>query len=672
MQTDLTNMLTAPAYAALPQEQRNRCLAALNCLENLPAKGRLTGRGGALERLAAALGCSVKTATRLYYAYKRMGSWEVFVDGRSAQAARMETEGARSPRFAAWVAQVFEGNQRSTAAAVAEIHRMFRMGTVVIPGFERHPGGYVPKGCSESSLRAKIRRAELANVRLGLGKAAKAQVPALMTRANLLPGQVYEFDDMWHDHLVVAGGQLVRVLEFGVVDVASGCRVHWGHLPALRKADTDKARQGLTQAHFILFLAYLLRYVGYHKDGVRLVMEHGTATLPERVAVLLRGAIPNLELVMGGMHDQEQRQLQGYAGSRHGNPRTKTHIESQHNGIHNLLAHLPAQVGMDRQHHPEGTYGMMKAQEQVELWRERLTQAGRPDLAAALQNHFLTMAQFSELLLVAYNLFNRRTDHRLEGWERNTELEYQVGPGVWMPASQLTAGGTQPLSPLLADAVRQNPALVREVKLSPQAVWERGKGELARIPLALYVELLALASTDREKSLGRTVRVRGGLVTVQNRLISPEPLHYQAECYTPAGRRILLGEGEEVRVVMNPYATESLVLLGERGEVLGECPQYTRADLGDMEAVYAQIGRTREVQVARQAQQRARWQGERGRVEAIHAANRALVAGVQGTPASSDGRTPSSYAEATPLRNSGESDVVAEAMREAGIDIFGI
>lgn len=658
MNTDLNAMLADEEFAALPQVQRERCLAALNCLENLPAKGRVTGTGGALDKLAHALACSVKTAARLWYAYRGRQDWRVFVDGRSKPAAALETAGANSPRFKAWVARMFETNQRSTAATVAEIQRMFRLGSVVIPGFEKHPGGFVPKGCSETSLRAKINAAQLANIRLGLSKAARRQLPALMTRANLLPGQVYEFDDVWHDHYVVSGKQVVRVLEFGAVDVASACRVHWGHIPAtVAETENGPKRDGLKQAHFILFLAYLLRYVGYHKDGVRLVMEHGTATLPERVRALLEGSIPGLTVVMGGMHDQEQMRLQGYAGSRHGNPRAKTHIESQHNGIHNLLGHLAGQVGMDRQHHPEATYGMIKAQEQVELWRDRLVQAGRSDLAAALQNHFLTMPQFSELLITAYTLFNSRTDHKLEGWERNTQLEYQVAPGIWQPASLLTNNGATRLPALIAAAAQANPALVREVKLSPRDVWERGKADLARISLPLYVELLRMAGGN----LDRRTKVHGGLITLQNRYISPAPIHYQAACITMQGRRILLGEGEEVRAVLNPYAPEALVLLDERGGILGECPQAVRADLGDMEAVYAQIGRTQAENVARMAQQRARWQGERARVQSIHAANRALMEEAALLPVGAKRKN----------LPPGQADIVSDAMAASDIDVFG-
>lgn len=659
MQTDLTPMLAADDYAALPEPQRLRCLAALNCLETLPAKARITGPGGILAALARALSCSMQTARRLYYAYQKRQDWRVFVDGRTTPAAQLETGGANSPRFIAWVAKMFETNQRSIAAAVADIHRIFLTGAAVVPGFETWTPGTIPPGCSETALRNKINRAELANIRLGLTKSQPRQLSVMLTRANLLPGQVYEFDDVWHDHLVLAGTQLVRVLEFGAVDVASGCRVHWGHIPATITETADgKKRDGLRQAHFILFIAYMLRYVGYHKDGVRLVMEHGTATLPTPVRELLEAAIPGLTIVMGGMHDQEQKLLQGYAGSRHGNPRTKTHIESQHNGIHNFLGYLTGQVGMDRQHHPEATYGMIKAQEQVEKWRERLLQAGRTDLAGALQNHFLTMPQFSELLITAYTLFNARTDHSLEGWERNTQLEYQVAPGIWQPASLLTNNGANPLPPLIAAAAQANPALVRETKLSPRDVWERGAANLTRIDLPLYVQLLRMAGGNFD----RKTKVRGALITLQNRYISPAPIHYQAACITPAGRRILLGEGEEVRVVLNPYAPEALVLLDERGGILGECPQAVRADLGNMEAVYEQIGRTHAENVARQTAQRARWQGERTRVESIHAANRAIM--------QQAGLAPRTAPRAKALPPA-QADVVADAMAATDIDVFG-
>lgn len=615
MQTDLATMLASPEYAALTDAQRTRCRVALNCLESLPAKLSPTAPDGIGSRLSRAIGCSIKTALRLYYAYKNEGRWQVFVDRRTTPAVQLARGGANCARFRAWVQQMVEANQRSTQAAITEIHRAFLSGAVSIPGFEGWRGGSIPTGVSETALRGKIKRWCVKNVRQGLKANAQHMLGPLTTRVGLRPGAVYMFDDVWHDNLVQVGAQSVRVLEFGALDVASACRVHWGHIPALLRAtDTKVKRDGLTQAHFVLFLAHLLYHIGYHRDGCTLIMEHGTATLPKGMAEYLQAAVPGLSIRMGGITGTAQRLLGGYTGQVGGNPRGKTHLESSHNGIHNLLAYLPGQVGKNRQSIQEATYGRQKEQHLLEQWREQLQERGRADLAAALCNHFLTYAQFNEILLLAYINWNSRRQHKLEGWSRNTVLEYQTAPNQWQPADTLT------ITPLMAEMVRANPALVREVKLSPAEVWERGRSELVRIPVSVYVDLLRSC-----KEFGREARVYGGLIKVQSKLVSPEPLVYLASVVTPDGRTLLLGEEERVNILFNPYAPESIMVLDDKGRIIGEAELWKRVPLADAEALHEQIGRAAAVNARRLAAQRANWQGETDRVAAIRERNRALA-----------------------------------------------
>lgn len=617
MQTDIAEMMGCAEYAALPEVQRGRCRRGLNCLEALPEGLSPTAPGGIGARLAAALGVSEKSALRLYYAYREQRRWQVFIDRRTTPQVQMARGGANCARFKAWVQQIVEANQRSTAAAITEIHRAFyaKRGAVLIPGFEEHEGGFVPSGCSVSSLRAKIQRWCLKNVRQGLKSNAEHQLSTLTTREGLKPGQVYMFDDVWHDNLVQVGPQAVRVLEFGALDVASACRVHWGHIPALLRAtETKVKRDGLTQAHFVLFLAHLLYHIGYHKDGVTLIMEHGTATLPKGAAELLCACVPGLSIRMGGITGIAQKLLGGYTGQVGGNPRTKAHLESSHNGIHNFLAWLPGQVGKNRQSIQEATYGRQKEAHLLAQWREDLCERGREDLAAALVSPFLTYAQFNELVLLAYMNWNSRREHRLEGWSRNTVLEYMTAPNQWLPADRLQ------MTPLMAEMVRANPSLCREVKLSPAEVWERGKGELVRIPQSVYVDLLRTC-----KGLTREARVYGGMFKVQDKLLAPQPMVYLGEVITPDGQRRLLGEDTRWQVLLNPYSEEGIMVLDERGCVVGEAPLYKRVPLADEAALHEQIGRVASVNARRLAAQRANWQGETERVAAQRAANRAIA-----------------------------------------------
>lgn len=651
-------MLNCADYAALPAGQRERALRALNCLEAMPAVLPCGGAGGRYARLAAALGMSQKQATKLYCRYVKAQDWRVFVDRRKAVAreAELPLQGVACRAFADWLAKKVEANQRSTRMALKEVVRVFMTcpPPEVIPGFEQHPGGFLPEGCSMTSLRARLgrvaARSTAAAVRYGLKATAAHRLSVFTTRRGVLPGQCYEFDDVWHDHLVVARGQMVRVLEFGCLDLASGCRVHWGHIPALKtRTETREKRDGLTKAHFMLFLAYVLRYIGYHPAGCVLKMEHHTATVDEQTAAFLEAACPGLRVERGGIIGTEQRKLGGYAGNVGGNPRRKAAIESSHNGLHNFLATLPGQVGPNRQQTQEATIGRQKEQQQVERWRERLVAANRPDLAEALSNHFLTMGQFSELLLTAYRIWNSRRDHDLEGWQDRMMLEYRVGD-LWYPAAQLT----EEQRAAVAAAARSGLPLVREVRMSPMEVWEAGRKELRRCSLGVYVELLR-----RVPGCCKRVKVYGGTLRVQDKVVAPEPLYYRAEMFTPLGRTLLLGEDEEVELLLNPYGPRvAAVLDPQTGEVLGECPQIERVGALDRAAIEQEMGRVAGFNARRLEPQRIRWEADTELAAARREHNRALA--VEGGAARVLG-----YARPTPR------PAAPQLSKACGVDVFG-
>ena len=580
------------------------------------------------------------------------------VDGRALPPAEYADSGPRCERFRAWVVTMYEANQRSSRMAIRAIHSIFRHGGAIVPGFEDWPHygcGRIPTGCSESSLYALLQahsKRELLIARQGYKAAASMRLPVLTTRRGIAPGSLYMFDDVVHDHLVLVGGQAARILEFGCFDVASACRIHWGNTARITQA-TGK-RQGLTQKMFVMFIAYVLRYIGYNLAGCTLVMEHNTASLPDETVALLKSSGLGISVRMGGIEGGRQRWIGGYNGQMGGNPRGKAGIENSHSPLHNLLGDLPGQVGKDRQHIREATYGVVKAQEQVERWRGQLRAMGRDDLADALANHILTYRQFNELLAIKYALWGSRTNHELEGWEDHTTIEYQTGPNQWTPAEVLTSGGTRPLSPVLVEAVRTNPDLVRERRLSPAEVWESGKGDLVRIPL--YVDLI-----KGDKMFGQTVTVRGCLLTVQDKYVSPGKLHYLAEVYCD-GRKQLLEDGRKVRVVLNPYHTGTLIVLDDTGRILGEAPLYSKVSPLDTEALHEQMGRVDSINVRRDQLMRARYESEGARVAGINEHNRTLakqggVYGRRAQIAATSTQTPADKAAVTRAANRSEIDV---------------
>lgn len=52
-------------------------------------------------------------------------------------------------------------------------------------------------------------------------------------------------------------------------------------MPFVTLPDDPKKRKALDNEMFRLFLANILYSTGYHPDGCLLMMEHGTANLPE-------------------------------------------------------------------------------------------------------------------------------------------------------------------------------------------------------------------------------------------------------------------------------------------------------------------------------------------------------------------------------------------------------
>lgn len=605
-----TSHFADPEFCALPDEQRDRVLVLLSLVHG-DARG-ITKAGGLLDKIARAAVCTRANAKRMYYAWKQSHDWRDLCDKRSLKTAKPEDMGARSPRFIAFVETVCEEPQRSVQQAINHIHNAFRYGCEVIPGFESWQcgRGVLPHGVSETALRKMIKRANLVNARMGYNGERANELPVLTTRAGLPVGSIYEFDDVWHDHLVIAGSEQVRVLEFGCIDLASACRIHWGHAPHQTKEDGKK--QGLTQQMFVLFVAYVLRYIGFDAKGVQLKMEHGTATMPKRMRELLENCGMGIKIAMGGIKGYDQAKLGGHDGIIKGNARFKSRIEVSHSGLHHMLSALPGQVGKDRQHMQESTAGRQRKQQELERWKGKLVANGRADLAERLEGHLMTLHQFSELLISAVQFWNGRTDHQLEGWGANTAFEYDLGGGNWVDNIEH--------NPMVEAYLAKNPKSIRTRKLSPTEVWNGKKSEWVRIPLALYYELISEYGNCEHK-----LTVRKKMLAVQDKLVSSDQLFYLSDIIAPDGRAISLEDGKKYRCILNPYALNSMIVLDERGKILGEAPQHTRARLDNPEEVYQQMGRVRQATLNHRAEQQVRHTEQRAAVEQRHERNRAIA-----------------------------------------------
>jgi len=615
----MTSRYQDPEYAMLPRAQRERVELLINTIASKRPSDAITKAGGMLERIMRVAACSIGNARRMYYAFAASSDWRDLCDKRSMSPIKIASEGARSTRFHAWVQCMCESRQRSTQQAIDFVHNALRYGRDIVPGFEswNYGQGLLPMGVSATALRKMIKRDELASARQGYKTDRRHELPVLTTRRGLAVGSIYEIDDVWHDHLVVAGSEQVRVLEFGALDIASGCRIHWGHTPFVRKEDGK--RQGLTQKMFVLFVAYILRYVGYSEDGVTLKMEHGTASMSKRARELLETSGCGIKICMGGITGAAQSKLGGYQGQMGGNPRSKARIEASHSGLHNMLDALPGQVGLNRHKIQESTYGRIAEQELLEKWKGIMLKNGQDDLAAALENHFLTLNQFSNMLLGYYQYWNMRTEHQLEGWDDHHEIEFELSAGHWMRSTAIQ------MTDLLAEQIRLNPRMAREVKMSPQSVWQHKRGGWKCISMALYLDLIGDAAI-----CGHVVRVSRRMLCVQDKLISSDKIYFLADIVSPDGRHVQLEEGCQYHCILNPYALESLIITDASGRILGEAPQYKRAAVHDIDAVHEVMGRTMSATMTQRARQQIRHSDETTRVEQLRAHNRnlAVAAGI--------------------------------------------
>lgn len=661
MDVDFERVYADPEYAALPEKQRDRVqrlLLVLRAAEPKPGsrKPRMCGASGLYGRMAAACPCSEAMARVLWERWQQSGGdWRALYDKRATPAQKLSASGRALARAKEEFRKLAEGTQRSTRAAIAAFRTLMENGE--IPGFEEYAGkaGVIPPGLSDTSLRECLRAADLKRKRLGI-KAAMDELPSIFhTRKDLLPGQIYEFDDVQHDNYVKVGYQSVRVLEFGCQDVASGYILHHGACAAVRRGEKEDGmatpgkpgtRQGLDGKMALAFIGYVLRYIGFSAQGCLLKLEHGTTTLPQSLIEQLEGAGLGLRIVCGGINGWQQAKLGGYTGTPGGNPHNKSHKEQQWSTMHNMLAFAPGQTGKDRQHAPEETAGMLK-QAELANWLELALRAKRMhNLADCLYHPFFNFAQYMALLNQKYIEFNRRRDHAMEGYELR-QIPLYLTPAGWQTERELTGGRS--MTPEEQDYYRAHPDKWRMARMTPEEVWNtREDNEWRHLPLSLYVAIL------REKFL-RKCEVRGGYISLQDRYVSEDKLNYEAQLYTPAGSRVPLENGTKLLCIINPVLDAPLVVISEDGRILGECAQVGRISPLDSELNAERMGRLRSLQVQAEQGQALRWEKETRIIHARQEYNKELarMAGVPLRPTPAQKKLTHAQAAASPLPGAG-------------------
>ena len=643
-----------PAWHKLTLDERSNLYAWMTALDDVAGMPASIKSGERINLLMRRMGVSRAVARERFYDWRRSPQWRSIANGNVFR--RVEGDrGVHSARFKAWGRAVLDKHQRSEQQGILEIQDRLRMAREIIPGFEDWAGGGLPPGCSAPNLRRVLARtkAERATAQWG-PKTAAAYLPYVRTtRVGLEPGMQYMWDDVWHDHYILDHRhRAVRVLELGAHDVASGCRINYGFLPRSKKEDGQETGHiGLTGAMMRSFVAGTLRRIGYHPSECLLMMEHGTATLKERYVRLLHDATGGVVRVgMGGMQGSSNALMGGWAGRNSGNPCYKSMIECLHSLIHNVLDAVPGQSGRNRTQ-PETTDGILAYHAAQARKLDKLGRL-RSRLQAVLREPLMSLSEFAVVLRDVYDIINNRTSHQLEGWRECGYMvrEYMLAEGVWTPAGGLPdpARGSTELAAWqsIQALVAADPRRVREVRMSPAAVWQRGLPRLTRLGLDGYAMMVDDSHNRRE------LTVRRGYLTLQDKRLAPEPHYYHALVRHDDAIDRPLKEGEKYEAIINPYDLTHLIMLDARGRILGEAPQSVAAPRNDEAAVKREMGVIAHRRSLLLEDYRVRHEPDRAAAAALREHNAAAIAEADGTAEKKSSLTPAQKGMATRLANS--------------------
>lgn len=627
-------------FAMLPADVRADVVVMEAALQRIDESGnvleacRRAAREGGGQR-----GWSVSRLRSRYYAWVAAGrTWTSVVDWARVPRERNVPRQVVESMYKTYC----ENNQRSNRRAWHAMLRDIR-GGVAIPGVgdwralwrlcypgevspSKCPIGWVPPGMTYRNLQryAGATSYELAATRIGSKLAREYVPPIYATRVGMVPGQVYQFDDMWHDIEVVLPGVnkgLARPLEFGCVDYASTNKIAYG-LRCQQERD-DGSKRHLSEREMRWLVCHILTNVGYHKDGCCFVIEHGTATIRpdqrEWITRMTDGRVTfRTSSILGAAVHKGM-----FNGRGKGNFRAKALIESSHRLLHYESADLPAQTGGNaRADRPEQLDGVEDyAETLVKAWQTLPEEKRR-----LLWMPALSFWAYREICMKLYDRIYQRTDHTCEGWEKNGWMveEWSVdGRGDWKPVDSipLLPAAMQPL----AIAACKEPGHVRSRRMSPLEVWERGQRNLVRLPPWAVIDLLG-------PELMHVCTVQdNGLIEFQDAQIEVgQKFRFVATCLTPDGSVTQLRPGRKVGVYALPYdLTKAVAVDAETRAVIGVLPAWSSVSPVNAQQVEIMVGAQARLVAAADAPIQARHAAEGETRTALIASNTAIIEGAR-------------------------------------------
>ncbi len=541
-------------FARLPEAVRMEMTELVGLFNEIHAATNKQAACRVIEaRYAGVRGRSASRLSALYHKFLKLG-WRACVNRSKAGKPwwlQAEQSAVLPEAFLQEWKRRCEANQRKCKPAhralLAQWQRWWRGDRrAALPGYSECPPpgttGKHPDGWSyENLMRHAPPAYDLKAARVGRS-AARAMLPLVYTtRADLWVGSHYMFDDLWHDHMVnvLDTAKTGRPLEFGAFDLYSACKFAWGM--RVRVEGADGRMQGLKEDMMRMLVAKVLGQDGFSPRGTVLVVEHGTAAIREELEKLLHDLSGGRITVTRSGMDGGGDALGIYAGRGRGNFRLKAAYESLHGLVHNEFADLPGQTGRNVELRPEALHGLLKHNDALVAAFAGLA-LERPDLAALLRMPLLEFSQFLALTMDVYGRINQRVDHRIEGWGANVCCDLRNG-------------------------------VYHVRRLSPQEVWQRGRGALQR----LAPEAVALILGP---DLGEERHVRGPRFELMCKEVSPDPIIFNTVTVPPG----------KYRAVFNPFQPDRVFFFNARGGLVAEARRVFRISRLDPEALRRAMG----------------------------------------------------------------------------------
>lgn len=560
--------------------ERARRLHAVACRVHSSAKNKTA----VYQDCARELGLSFNAVYEPVKKFIQSQDWRHLIDRRAAGSKFWHTQhpNTHPQEFIQFWHELVLDNQRAVKPAydlLMERLRLWRAGDAdsAIPGFivppPNHKSCRHPRKMSYKDLSRIIPTdIEIAAARNGRTAAMKLLPHILTTRKGGWPCMEYQFDDMWHDFEVVHNMQICRLLEFNAIDFYSGFIFNPGLKPRI-KNEAGK-NETLTEKQFRLWSVQMLATTGWSPRGTTLQGERGTAAFRALAPKLIHWSNGLLKIPLPGMSG-DPAFVGGWKERAKGNPNAKGLKEGMGKIIHNRLASLPGQIGMNPQDKPASSFG--RDNEAMELI------ALQQHLGQPLIHTHLTFEQGAHEIVKAYMALNRRWDHEMEGWieEGLFTQEYCADPAndIWINIGELPEEHRQAITIISAS----NPHYLRPRKLTSL--------EVISPALPHNIRLSPEAEADcLYEDCRRDCGVTNGTFTFEDKDYGIGKFRFFAEYQERNGFWKKLPNDSEAQLVVNPFNPERGFVYDMRGAYLGIVRRDHSVTRSDVDAIHRRIG----------------------------------------------------------------------------------